>query len=168
MRIVTLQEEMLVEGTRSLTTDTSTEAITIVVREHAGDRTDIELAGLSSLGGLDIVLEECFDNKQRNTHGFRLRHLFHKAVQATLLLGKLDGTILIPELLVLVSRVGHMYDLCLITEKTLLERRKVIIGKASVSHHKELLRQKRHLGPHIVRRQHPLIIRQLAVYLVYM
>ena len=166
VRVVPLHEEVLVEGSRRLTADTQTESVVEVVREGTDDGTYVELAGLARSGSLDEVLEERLDDKQRDAHVLRLRHGSHEVTQATLLLREFYSSVLVPELLVLVARVGHSFHLALSLEQILVERVETIVTESRIADHQNALAEQGHLGPHIVVRQRPFLIRKLAVNLI--
>ena len=166
MCVVTLQEEMLVEGTGRLSANTCTEAIVEVAREGADDWTYVKLAGFPGLGCLDEILKKCLDHKQRDTHVLGFGHCRHEVTQATLLLGQFDGTVLIPEFLILVTRICHTFCLCLALEQVLVQRFKTVVGKARVAYYQQALAQERHLRPHVIGGQSPLFVRQLAINLI--
>ena len=167
IRIIPLQKQMRIQIGSGLRTDTETESINIIIRNHCIDRADVHLTGMLFRTRFDKILNECFRNKYDIFESGNLFQTFNKYIHCTFRLSQRNLSGFRPKFLSFHHGIRFLYFLSFLSEQLCRQRIKRIIrifGSTSDLHPLQCL-YKIKLSNHIIILQSPFSRRQLLIFL---
>ena len=159
--VVALGEEVGIEVGGGLSAHAEAQTVVEVLRDEGVDRADVELAGIVSRAGLEVVLEEGLQHEDGVFEALELLEVVEESAHAGLALGELHLTVLGPELVAAVVGAGLELHGILLLEALVGQG---IEGEAGLSrragHHALLYPVGEHqFHDHVVDGEEPLAVR---------